>query len=271
MKPILLIIATTIMLFSCEKSSKNFAEKTYEDKNLNEGNFCIDILPIEFPSVDSTYAAGVLNSKIQKNLPKNQNDQQILNVRFLGGSEFVQSKVIKYAKMWEPYANIEFKFSNISTDQNLNPDIKISFDLGKGSWSYLGSDSKVMSPSMNYGWLTENTSEAEFSRVILHEFGHALGLIHEHQNPNNNTIQWNREVVYKYYSGSPNYWSKPQIESNILDKYSSDQINGSAYDPNSIMLYSFPSSFTLNGIGTKQNNVLSEMDKKVINRVYSNN
>ena len=36
---------------------------------------------------------------------------------------------------------------------------------------------------MNYGWIDADSPEEELRSVVLHEFGHALGLIHEHQNP----------------------------------------------------------------------------------------
>jgi hypothetical protein len=49
-----------------------------------------------------------------------------------------------------------------------------------------------------------------------------------------------------------------------LEKYTADQINGTAFDPDSIMLYFFPASWTLNGIATKANDVLSSMDKGFI-------
>lgn len=51
---------------------------------------------------------------------------------------------------------------------------------------------------MNFGWFTNYTSDTEFSRTIIYEFGHALGLHHEHQSPTAN-IQWNKEKVYEYY------------------------------------------------------------------------
>jgi len=38
-------------------------------------------------------------------------------------------------------------------------------------------------PTMNYGWLKDDTDDVEYRRVVIHEFGHALGAIHEHQNP----------------------------------------------------------------------------------------
>ena len=50
---------------------------------------------------------------------------------------------------------------------------------------------------MNYGWLTPESAQDEVRRVVLHEFGHALGLIHEHQNPKGGGIEWNRDAVQR--------------------------------------------------------------------------
>jgi serralysin len=85
---------------------------------------------------------------------------------------------------------------------------------------------------MNLGWLTINTSssESEYRRVVLHEFGHALGLVHEHQNPNNNTIQWNKENVYAYYKQKFG-WPKQVTYSNFFEKYTHNQMNSSNFDP----------------------------------------
>ncbi len=39
-------------------------------------------------------------------------------------------------------------------------------------------------PTMNLGWVTNEASTSDKERgTILHEFGHALGLLHEHQSP----------------------------------------------------------------------------------------
>ena len=262
-------------IYSCNNSKQDNSsnngklDSTLFSNRSKDLHVCIEREPLEFPVVDSSKQAGGLNSKVWKNLPKNSTGQQIINVRFLGGSEYVRNKVIEYAKQWEPIANIEFKFFDLSNDPNVNPEINISFIQGDGSWSYMGNDSKYFSPSMNYGWLDNSTSNDEFSRVVLHEFGHALSLIHEHQNPRENPIEWNKEAVYKYFSGSPNYWSRKEIDENLFEKYSVDQINGSSFDPNSIMLYGFPASLTLNGKGTKNNNSLSEMDKTAVRHLYN--
>jgi catechol 2,3-dioxygenase-like lactoylglutathione lyase family enzyme len=99
--------------------------------------------------------------------------------------------------------------------------------------------------------------------TAAHEFGHAIGLAHEHQNPAGG-IQWNEEVVIRELAGSPNFWDEATTRHNVLRKYQADQINGTAFDLDSIMLYFFPASWTLNGIATKANEVLSRMDKEFI-------
>lgn len=108
---------------------------------------------------------------------------------------------------------------------------------------------------MNLGFLDGGTA--------AHEFGHAIGLAHEHQNPAGG-IQWNEQIVIREMAKSPNLWDEKTTRHNILRKYSAEQLNGTAFDPESIMLYFFPSSWTLNGIGTKANDVLSRIDKEFI-------
>jgi hypothetical protein len=140
--------------------------------------------------------------------------------------------------------------------------VRIAF-LDDGAWSYIGTDSLNIpadQPTMNFGWLDEG--------VILHEFGHMLGMIHEHQNPRNNPIQWNKPVVNAALSGSPNFWDQATIDHNMYAQYDVSQINGSSLDPQSVMLYSFPATWTVNGFHTDPNDTLSAVDKEFAKRVY---
>jgi len=108
---------------------------------------------------------------------------------------------------------------------------------------------------MNLGFLDGGTT--------AHEFGHAIGLAHEHQNPAGG-IKFNEPVVIREMKKSPNFWDEATTRNNILDKYRVDQLNGTDFDPDSIMLYFFPASWTTNGIATKANEVLSATDKQFI-------
>jgi hypothetical protein len=65
-----------------------------------------------------------------------------------------------------------------------------------------------------------------------------LGFPHEHQNPYAGIV-WNKPAVYKSLADDPNYWSKEETDSNIIDKLSKDEVNGSTWDPDSIMHYPF--------------------------------
>ena len=191
-----------------------------------------------------------------------------LGVRFLDGSVLQRKKVQHFAEMWCAYANISFNFSAGS-----KAEVRISFKADDGSWSAVGTDSLVTEefpanePTMNFGWLEDDTDDVEYRRVVVHEFGHALSAIHEHQNPRGG-IKWNLPAVYKYFSGPPNNWSKEEIDANVVEKYSMDQLNATKFDPKSIMLYSFPTELTLDHLVLPENTDLSPGDKKFIAKIY---
>jgi Matrixin len=115
-------------------------------------------------------------------------------VKFLGGSAALRSRVRAVADQWTEHANVHFAW--VPSDHLAV--IKISFDQDDGtSWSQVGRDAlgSVVFPNsatMNLGWLTDDTDDTEVSRVVLHEFGHALGLIHEHQSPAGG-IRWDKD------------------------------------------------------------------------------
>jgi len=102
-------------------------------------------------------------------------------------------------------------------------------------------------------------------RVILHEFCHVLGMVHEHQVPDSG-LKWNKEYVYKNLS--VHGISKESIDKNYFTIYDRSSINGSIYDPLRIMHYIIPEEFLLNGNPVKENNVLSELDKLWLSNTY---
>ena len=85
----------------------------------------------------------------------------------------------------------------------------------------------VDQPTINFAWVDKAT--------VLHEFGHVLGLIEEHQNPRAN-LAWNKDLIYRELGGPPNHWSKHQIEANIFWTIDAAEIGDYRdFDPKSVM------------------------------------
>ena len=215
---------------------------------------CIDrVLPRDVMRLQPTITMRGGRSRAIAPIGKTWMNGSTLHVSFLGGTPQQQAIAREQALWWTAHANLTFVFDNAP-----DADIRISFDPNDGAWSYVGTDAKGIAAgeaTMNLGFLDGGTA--------AHEFGHAIGLAHEHQNPEGG-IQWNEAVVIRDLAGPPNFWSEAQTRHNVLRKYTADQINGTAFDPDSIMLYFFPAEWTTNGIATKQNNVLSETDKRFV-------
>ncbi|MBB2943856.1 hypothetical protein FB565_003585 [Actinoplanes lutulentus] len=121
--------------------------------------------------------------------------------------------------------------------------VRIGFEPGR-SWSYIGRDvlrRPRHEPTMNLGWdLRDDHGRA----TALHEIGHTLGLAHEHQNPNAGIV-WNEDAVYRHMAGPPNRWDPETTFHNILRKLDPSEVEGSRWDPDSIMEYRFPAGLVI--------------------------
>ena len=164
-------------------------------------------------------------------------------------------KIIK--ERIQPLVNLHISF----VDDPNKANVRISFDPAGGSWSLVGTDhlKTKKDATINFGWFDVPT--------VIHEFGHMLGMIHEHQNPRGETIKWDKNKLYSWTLNTQG-WGKEKTNINIIDKYDIENINGSNYDPLSIMLYFFPANLTTNNKGSYQNLKLSGLDVKWINKMY---
>ena len=103
--------------------------------------------------------------------------------------------------------------------------------------------------------------------MVRHEIGHALGMIHEHQNPAAlGQIPWDKPKVYAYYAQQQ--WSKADVDENIFEVYTEDSTNHTAFDPTSIMEYAVPDSLTIGSFAIGWNTELSPMDIDFMRRQY---
>lgn len=190
-----------------------------------------------------------------------------LKIGFLSGDPTVRTRIQASASQWTNYANIHFQF----VDDPSSAAIRIGIDLNNKSYSQVGTDAlsiDVHSETMHFGWLLPTSSQADYDSVVLHEFGHALGLLHEHQIPSS-TIKWNEPYVYNVCETQLG-WTRDDVYHNIFEKYTPEQAIFTSMDPASIMMYSFPASWTANvpPISTPWNYKLSDADKQFIALEY---
>ena len=127
-------------------------------------------------------------------------------------------------KIYDLSVNLQFDFNTWDFSTRKRSEIRISFIENGGAWSYIGTDALNIpqdSATMNFGWLTQNSSEEEIALVVLPQFGHALGLYNEHQNPSAE-IPWDVEKIKKQLSGLPSFWSEEQIDRQFFRKWPSN-------------------------------------------------
>lgn len=191
---------------------------------------------------------------------------QTIRIKFLNGDEYVQKKVKEYASEWLKYANLKFQY--VASNQNADIKIGINWNGSNESLTYFGTGSKEIAqnqPSIILGGLSSTTPNSTFRKIVLHHFGHALGLVHEHQSPKAN-IDWNKTAVYAFFEKEG--WSRSEVDRDYLSKWSSDKTNSSTYDKASIMNLEIPESFTNNHFSVGVMSVLSEGDKSFIRQQY---
>jgi serralysin len=231
----------------------------------NLAHYCASLLPNV-----NTPAAGTVVSKTKAAFLDEYRwgTGATITLRFLEANEKnkdLRRRVREAASEWFKYANVILDFR-----ENEPTNIRIAFRPGKGSWSYIGTYCKKIKepePTMNFGWLTPESDDTTLRSVVLHEFGHALGLIHEHQNPKGG-IHWNKDAVKRDLSGPPNNWDDATIQNNMFRYYPLNQLTASAVDPLSIMMYPIPKAWTNDGFSAGFNAELSKTDKEIAKDYY---
>lgn len=187
---------------------------------------------------------------------------QILSYYFIDGNESQRNKVAKVIDEWTWYANVEFREASSAEDSN----IRIRFNPDDGSWSYVGTQSDRISKqdaTINLAWLDASSDLTSNERaVILHEFGHVLGLIHEHQSPaHRGYAVKNIGAALDLYS-KPQGWSDQQIYDQVINVYKvNDVSNFSRVDIQSIMHYPQPKEITGLDYDIPYNLTLTDLEK----------
>lgn len=196
-----------------------------------------------------------------------------LKIHFMGGTPELHRKVEEYAKIWEEHS-LELRFEDWGVPDS---DIRITFDPRDGYWSAIGREAKERKfrgkATMNLGF-PNYTSDGEIRRLVLHEFGHALGLLHEHMMAEK-PFEWDVEAVKTFYREAYG-WTEREIENNVLKRYSRSHrsifnlggIRQAPFDQESIMLYPVLQEHTVGNFSVGWNDDLSSRDKEFIRKHY---
>lgn len=176
----------------------------------------------------------------------------------------MRNKIDAYANRWGEFSKAKFRWTQT------NPIIRISFRSG-GYWSCLGTDCLGVpkrQQTMNLESFTVNTPDSEWERVVLHEFGHALGCPHEHQR--REIINELDKAKVESWLMQSQGWSRDEVDQQVFVplEESSFMSPYSPPDETSIMCYQFSGSVTKNGQPVLGGNTFSKMDKDFFSRIY---
>jgi len=237
---------------------------------------------------------------------------QTITVAFSGGDPNLHRQIADAASIWMNHANLTLDFGYnpssgryrawSASDRSYAADIRISFSYA-GYWSLVGTDSKNVeiappsTPSMNFGGFLFQLPD-DWQETVLHEFGHAFGLHHEHQHPTEGcdeewrweddpgyvqtTNQFGQFIpdtagrqpgLYTVLAGEPNRWPKSKVDHNLRQLSNSQAYSFGSFDPSSIMKYFFDEWMFKRGSRSQcftpsDNTQLSAMDEARIAEIY---
>lgn len=206
---------------------------------------------------------------------KRWHNHSTLNVVFLNGKPDLHDKIKMLAPLWLEGTSLKFRFFDSLDTAPDETHIRISFTSHNGSRLGDHGEYKSSFATMNLvDLMSQDISERSIQRIILHEFGHALGFEHEYRNSN---WPYGQHVIQTFTEECIPRMRQIEQDAEIAEQRCQD-INQSiskklalttAYDERSIMNY--PASFALENGFTKKieaTYTLSILDKHAIKSWY---
>jgi len=141
--------------------------------------------------------------------------RSVVPVRFLDGEPSVQARVEGFAAEWTRpgRAAVTFDFQSRSPLA-----VRVSF-AHPGRWCAVGTTMRhVEDPdlaTLSLGGLDERTSDRVMRQVVLHGFGHVLGMVHEWSLADSSMLC--TDVLIEELRQTPHRWSPEVIARHMLE------------------------------------------------------
>ena len=174
--------------------------------------------------------------------------------------------ILYHMNAWSDHCNVLFTLQGINSADG---QVRITL-RGSGYWSYLGTDILLIpagQPTMCLRDFDQGMPESEFVRVIRHEAGHGLGMIHEHLR-RQRVAQLDRQKTIAYFMRTQG-WSAREVEQQVLTPVEDwELIETPEADEDSIMCYQLPGEITLDGQPIRGGTDIDDADAELAGSVY---
>ena len=165
---------------------------------------------------------------------------------FMNGPNDLRRLFVTTTSTWLAQTSLSVDFGAAPSYRScaVTSDIRVEFTNDPVSWSFVGTESRSddsRQPSLDINSTSVPSDQSKLKHLvhtILHEFGHALGLEHEHQSPEAHCDQeLNWDAIYKAYAAHG--VAPDNVKTNFKALVASDRLRMTPYDQKSIMHYAF--------------------------------
>ncbi len=184
-----------------------------------------------------------------------------LGVHFYNGTKSEQQRLIKRASGWideRLSKQLVFKFGVTEEEAQ----IRVHFSNSGPNNSAIGRD------ALHKHFKKKPTLRIRNMHSVAHEFGHALGLLHEHRHEEI-PFTFAEDKVIAEMRRPPNKWTESKTRRNILrPNKGSKCVGDQGFNEDSVMIYQIPKRWTVEGVSFSPNRNISQRDRNCIYAVY---